>query len=138
MQRLRDLRARDGSYAAWSLCSTTRRTASRGELEELGVDAAALVGPVLVARRDLGAAHRQRPAHGADCPEAALAAASPPKLEVDLDGVDLLHAADVRPSPLLVGIEERACAVDAGARIDDLVAVNLAPATFGLLLRSER
>jgi hypothetical protein len=40
--------------------------------------------------------------------------------------------------PGLVGVDERARALDAGAGIDDLVAVDVAPPTFDLVLRSER
>jgi len=60
------------------------------------------------------------------------------ELEVDLDLVDLLHAADVGSAPLLVGVEEGTRALDAGSRVDDLVAVDPAAPTLGFLLRAER
>ena len=56
------------------------------------------------------------------------------RVEVYLDVVDLLHAADVRVPPLLVRVEERAGARDACGRVYDLVAVDPAAATFGLVL----
>ena len=93
----------------------------------------------LVAGRDLDLAHRQRRAGGADPAEAV-----PPGLrrlqqvEVDLDVVDLLHAADVRVPPRLVRVDERARALDAGSGVDDLVAVHLAAAALHLVLRAER
>ena len=39
---------------------------------------------------------------------------------------------------ILVGVEERARALDARGRVDDLVAVDVAPAALELVLRAER
>src|SRR4051812_13881459 len=56
-------------------------------------------------------------------------------LEVDLHAVHLLHAADVRVSELLEGVEEGARAVDACRGIDHLVAVHLAAPALEFVLR---
>ena len=56
-------------------------------------------------------------------------------VEVDLDLVDLLHAADVGVAEGLVGVDERAALLEAGARVDHLVAVDLAAAALELVLR---
>ncbi len=90
---------------------------------------------MVVAGRDLGLAHRERLADSLHRTEAALALLRLVQgVEVDLDVVNLLHAADVRVPPLLVRVEERAGARDAGGRVDDLVAMNPAAATFSLVL----
>ncbi len=60
------------------------------------------------------------------------------QVEVDLDRVHLLHAADVRVPELLVRVEERAGALDAGRRVDDLVAVHLAAPALDLVLGAQR
>ena len=60
------------------------------------------------------------------------------EVEIDLDVVDLLHAADVRVPVRLVRIEEGAGVRDAGGRMDDLVAVDAAAPALGLLLRPKR
>jgi hypothetical protein len=57
--------------------------------------------------------------------------------EVYLDPEHLLHAADVRPPDFLEGIEERAGPLDAGGRIDNLVAVDPAAPALHLVLRPE-
>ena len=62
----------------------------------------------------------------------------PQHVQVDLDVVDLLHAADVGVAPRLVRVDEGAAARETGARIDDLVAVDLAAAALHLVLRMER
>ena len=109
-----------------------------GQLRELGVHAAEVVGAVVVGLLHLDPAHRQRLAPRAHRPEPA-----PPALglaqevDVDLDLVHLLHAADVRVPELLVRIDERAGAVDAGGRVDDLVAVHSAAPALDLVLRVE-
>src|SRR4051794_29141004 len=112
------------------------------QLVELRVDAAELVDAVLVAGIDLDAAHRQRLPLRLDGAEAAAAAVPLLRLaqqvQVDLDGVDLLHAADVGVPPRLVGVEEGAGTLDARGRIDDLVAVDAAAAALRLVLRTER
>src|SRR5207248_5678717 len=110
-----------------------------GELGKLGIHAAELVGSALVAALDLDRAHRERPAdrlHGAEAALARLGGAE--QVEVDLDAVDLLHATDERVPVILVGVEEGARALDARPRVDDLVAVDLAPAALDLVLGPER
>jgi len=94
---------------------------------------------VVVGLLDLDPAHRQRLPHradGAEPPAAALCLAK--QVDVDLDLVDLLHAADVGVPELFVRVHEGARAVDAGRRVDDLVAVHAAPPAFDLVLRPER
>src|SRR5204863_514648 len=95
--------------------------------------------PALVARLDLDLAERQR---RGDHPHGAEAAAPrlglPQEIEVDPDLVDVLHAADVRVPELLIRVEERAGLLDAGGRVDDLVAVHFAAAAFDLVLRAQR
>ena len=113
-----------------------RPTGSSGNsgLTHPSSSAAALVAPL-----DLGAAHRQRLAlrpHRAEA--AAPRSAVAQQVEVDLDVEDLLHAADVGVPELLERVEERARALDAGAGIDDLVAVDLAAAALDLVLWMER
>src|SRR5690242_13521590 len=109
-----------------------------GQLVELGVEAAERLGPALVALLDLDAAHRQRRRGGAHRAEAAARLGRAQEVEVDLDREDLHQAAHVRVPELLVGVAERAAALDAGARVDDLVAVDVAAAAFDLVLRAER
>jgi hypothetical protein len=58
--------------------------------------------------------------------------------EVDLDVKYLLHAADVGATELDERVEERAFALDASGRVDDLVAVNLAAPALDLVLWVER
>ena len=119
VQRLKDLHATgDGSYAAWSVCSTTRKDGVPwGSSKNSGLTHPRSSARCCVAARDLGAAHRKRLADRPHRSEAALASSRLiEELEVDLDRVDLLHAADVRASPLLVGVEEGARAVDACGR----------------------
>src|SRR5262249_18074843 len=58
--------------------------------------------------------------------------------KIDLDLVDLLHAPDVRVAELLERVDERARSFETGSRVDDLVAVRLAPAALGLVLRVQR
>src|ERR1043165_748768 len=48
-----------------------------------------------------------------------------------------MHAADVRVPELLERVEERTAALEARARVDDLVAVDLAATAFGLVLRAQ-
>ncbi len=107
------------------------------ELEELGVHAAE---PAPGARSRLrprsgtsgaAGARRARRRSRPSCPRPHGA------IEVDLDVVDLLHAADVGAAPLLVRVEERA-GRKAGGRIDDLVAVDVAAAALRLVLRTKR
>ena len=106
---------------------------------ELRVAAPEVVDAPLVAGRHLDAAHRQRRSDGPHGAEAvAPGLCRPQEIEVDLNVVDLLHAADVRVTPSLVRVHEGARALDAGARIDDLVAVDLAAAALHLVLRMER
>src|SRR5207248_9537580 len=98
---------RHASLAGDSREDAERRLADR-QLGELGVHAAELVGSALVAALDLHRAHRERPAdrlHGA---EAALARpGGAEQVEVALDPVDLLHAADERVAVVLVGVDAR-------------------------------
>jgi hypothetical protein len=105
------------------------------ELEELGIDAAELVGTILVTAIDLCLAERERLSIGANRAEASL---SPlrraQKIEVDLDVVHLLNAADVRVPPFAVGVEKWAAPLDTRSRVDDLVAVHSTPATRRLVL----
>src|SRR6266542_4320909 len=115
-----------------------RRLADR-QLVELGVDTAELLQPALVARLHLDVAHRQRGrgrAHGTEAAAPGLGLLE--QVEIDLDVEDLLHAADVRVAELLVRIEERAAPLEARAREDDLVAVDIAAAALELVLRPER
>jgi hypothetical protein len=106
---------------------------------ELGVHAAEVVGPADVRALDLGATHRERVAIGLNSTEARFPGFGfLEELEVDLDREHLLHAADVRPADFLERVEERAGAGDAGARIDDLVAVDPAAAALDLVLGAER
>jgi len=60
------------------------------------------------------------------------------EVEVDLDVVDLHQAADVGAPELLVRVGKGTAALEACARVDDLVAVSLAAAAFDLVLRPER
>src|SRR4051794_17165938 len=109
------------------------------QLVELGVEAAELVAPALVAPLDLDTAHRQRRRgcpHGAEAAHPRLRRAQ--QVEVDLDREDLHQAAHVGVPELLVGVAERTPALDACARVHDLVAVDLAAAAFDLVLRAER
>src|SRR5689334_22290356 len=100
------------------------------KLVELGVPAADIVATALVAGGHLDVAHRQRRPPSPHAAEAAAAALGRLEdVEVDLDVEDFLHAAHVRPAPGLVGVDERARAVETRARVHDLVAMNLtAPA----------
>src|SRR3954466_8098716 len=109
------------------------------QLVELGVEAAQLVAPALVAPLDLDPAHRERRRgrpHGAEAAHPRLGRAQ--QVEVDLNREDLHQAAHVRVPELLVGVAERTPALDACAGVDDLVAVDLAAAAFDLVLRAER
>jgi hypothetical protein len=60
------------------------------------------------------------------------------QVDVDLDVEDLLHAPDVVVTELLVGVEERAAALEARCRVDDLVAVDTAAPALDLVLWMER
>ena len=114
-----------------------RRLADR-KLVELRVEAADLFGAAVVAALDLGPADRQRLTGRLHCAELADRLSGPQQIEVDLDVEDFLHAADVCVAELLVGVEERAVALDAGGGMDDLVAVDSAAATLDLVLGMER
>jgi len=106
---------------------------------ELGVHAAEVVGAADVGALDLGAAHRQRVARGPDSTEARFPGFGfLEQLEIDLDPEDLLHAADVCAADLFERVQERARPLDAGAGVDDLVAVDPAAAALDLVLRPER
>jgi hypothetical protein len=83
-------------------------------------------------------AHRQRLPHGADGAEASAPLRRLEQVEVDLDREDLLHTAHVGVPVALVGVEERAGLRDAGRRVHDLVAVDLAAAALDLVLWSKR
>src|SRR5439155_2063373 len=112
-----------------------RRLADR-ELEELGIPAAELVRPALVAALDLDLAHRQRlplRLHRAKADAPALRGLQ--EVEVDLDLEDLLHAPHVGVPELLVCVDERTRAGETGGRVDDLVAVDVAVAALDLVLR---
>src|SRR3989442_7090574 len=108
-------------------------------LVDLGVHAAELAASAGVAGLDLRAAHRQRlplRLHPAEAVPAALSRAQ--QVDVDLDLEDLLQATHVGVAELAVRVDERARALDAGGRVDDLVAMNLAAPALGLVLRVER
>jgi hypothetical protein len=106
---------------------------------ELGVHAAEVVGPADVRALDLRLAHGKRVAHGPNSTEARFPGFSfLEELEVDLDPEDLLHAADIRAAGFLERVEERARPLDTGRGVDDLVAVDPAPAALDLVLRAER
>jgi len=105
---------------------------------ELGVDAPELVLSPLVAAVDLDPAHRERPPAGPHGAELSALLGLEHQREIDLDVENLLHAADVGPPQLDERIEERARALDAGRRVDDLVAMNLAAAALDLVLWMER
>ena len=105
-----------------------------GQLEELRVDAAEVVRAGLVGALDLGVAHRQRLADRPHRAEPAVAFGRLELVEVDLDRVDLLQAADVAVAVRLVGVEERARLRDAGRGVHDLVAVHLTAPTLDLVL----
>jgi len=109
------------------------------DLVELRVAAPELVTAALVAGCNLDLAHRQRSAGGADPTESvASLLGGAQQVEIELDRVDPLHAPDILVPPGLVCVDERARPLDARAGIDDLVAVDLAPPTFDLVLRPER
>src|SRR6266511_3099520 len=85
------------------------------QLRELRVHAAEVVAAVPVGLLDLDPAHRQRLADRADGAEATVPRLRlPQQVDVDLDLVHLLHAADVRVAELLVGIDEGAGAIETG------------------------
>ncbi len=108
-------------------------------LVELGIAAADLVAPLLVARLDLGMAHRQRHLARDDGTEPSPPGfGRPQQIEVDLDVEHPLHAPHVRVAERLVGVDERARSLDAGTRVDDLVAVDLAAPALDLVLRPQR
>jgi hypothetical protein len=103
------------------------------------VHAAEVVGPADVGALDLRAAHRERVARGPDSTEARGSGFGfLEELEIDLDSKDLLHTADVRAADLLERVEEGAVTLDAGCRVDHLVAVHPAAAALDLVLRAER
>src|SRR5438552_13964483 len=115
-----------------------RRLADR-QLVELGVDAAELVGPALVAALDLDLAQRQRRRrHPNRAEPAAPRLGGAQQVEVDVDLEHVLHAADVGVAELLVRVEERAAPLGARAGVDDLVAVHFAAAALELVLRPKR
>src|SRR5262245_60252907 len=94
---------------------------------------------MLVAPFDLRATHRQRVAprlHSAESGPLLLGRLE--QVEVDVDGEDTLHAADVRVAELLVRVEERTGPLDARSRVDDLVAVDPAAPALGLVLGTKR
>jgi hypothetical protein len=106
---------------------------------ELGVHAAEVVGAADVRALDLGLAHRQWVSAGPDSTEArGTGFGFAEQLKVDLDREDLLHAADVGPPHLLERVEEGTRPLEASARVNDLVAVDPAPAALDLVLRPER
>src|SRR5439155_18466815 len=107
-----------------------------GQLAELRVDARGALAARLVGRLDLGLAHRQGLAHGADRTEAGLPPFGRPQhVEVDLDVVDLLHAADVCVTPRFVRVDEGTAPREARPGIHDLVAVDVAATALHLVLR---
>ncbi len=94
---------------------------------------------MLVRRRHFRAAHGERRPPRLDRAEALTRLLElAQRVEVDLDVEHALHAPDVRVTPGLVGVHEGARATDAGAGVDNPVAVHLAPTTLELLLRSQR
>ena len=131
--------ARAGARQSATVAKTRKVARSRGQLVELGVAAAELVLAVRVRPDDLDLAHRQRRAAGAHGAEAAASGLGLlEQVEVDLDVVDLLHAADVRVAPRLVRVDERAGHPEARGRVDDLLAVDVAVAARHLVLDPER
>jgi len=107
-------------------------------LEELRVAAAHLVATLLVTRRHLGVAHRERcPARDDRAEAIPTALGCAEKVEIDLDIEDALHAAHVGMPERLVRVDECARPLDARAGIHHLVAVHLAAVTFDLVLRAE-
>jgi len=106
---------------------------------ELRIDAAELARPRLVAGLDRHLAHRERRPRRPDGPEAAAPGLRLfQEVDVDLDVEDLHQAAHIGVPEFLVRIGERTAALEARAREDDLVAVDLAAAAFDLVLGSER
>src|SRR6188472_2176051 len=108
------------------------------ELVELGVPAAELVEAMLVTGRDLRVAHGQRASprlHRAEPVATTLELTE--HVHVDLDVEHLVEAPHEGVAPRLVGVNEGAPAGNAGARIDDPVAVHLAAAARELVLRAE-
>src|ERR1051326_643771 len=105
---------------------------------ELGVLAPELAGPFgAVALLHLDVTHRQRAPRRAHRPESTAARfGRAQQLEVDLDAVDLLHAADVRVPELLERVHERTRALDARGGVDDLVAVRSEERRVGKECRS--
>src|SRR5829696_953654 len=130
--------ARKRSSARPDLREHAERRLADGQLAELRVDARARVAARLVRLLHLGAAHRERAPDGANRPEPRLAPFRLAEhLDVDLDVVDLLHAADVRVAPRLVRVHEGARAREARTGVDDLVAVDLAAPALHLVLRPQ-
>ena len=106
---------------------------------ELRVHAPEVVGPGDVGAFDFRVTHRQWVAIGPNSTEARGSGFGfAEQLQVDLDRVDLLHAADVRPADFLECIEEGARSLEASGGVHDLVAVDPAAAALDLVLRPER
>ena len=136
MTKLRELHARGVKAASCSWAKTRNVGRPTGSSENSGLTQPSSSAPAVERLLDLDAAHRQRLALRADRAESP----APPlgltqQVDVDLDLVDLLHAADVRVPELLVRVDERARPVDARGRVDDLVAVHPAPPALDLVLR---
>jgi hypothetical protein len=84
-------------------------------------------------------AHRERLADGSDRAEAASSRLRrAQQVEVDLDLVDLLHAADVGVSELLERVGERTGSFETRGGVHDLVAMDAAAPALQLVLRMER
>ena len=107
---------------------------------ELRIDAAELAGSLRpVTGLDLYPAHRQRlfdSPHRAEPFTVAFGCAQ--QIDVDLDLVHVLHAADVRVPEFLVCVQERALALDTRGRVDHLVAMDVAAPALELVLGTER
>ena len=111
MEKLRALHARE-LRSADRREHAERRLADR-QLVELGVDAAELFQPALVARLHLRAAERQRRRDRPDARRSRRGSlGSAEQIEVDVGVVHLLHAADVRVPELLERVEERTAALE--------------------------
>ena len=103
---------RKASASAWAQsdsCANTRKlAAASGISKNSGLRQPTSSRPLLVARLDLGVAHRQRRAprdDGAEAVAAPLGRAQ--QIEVDLDVEHALHAAHVRVAERLVRVHER-------------------------------
>ena len=95
------------SRPPYNVANTRKLGLASGSSMELRVAAPELVDPVLVARRDLRLAPRQRRPPSLDRSETLASRLElAQQVEIDLDVEDLLHAAHVRVPPRLVCVDE--------------------------------